>query len=390
MRGQGPGLPRGPAPGSSQLPVEEAGSGWDLNSTSWMAFSGHATTQRPHAWHASACGVYDVLRPCTMLRNFPNTDSWAKSLSSMRRTSKTPYGQTSTQSRFPSHRSRATTGLKCPGSARHFSPGRSGCVAARRAFSLFGDPGTWLHSSVRDVSPSYDGSALTGTGVGALHSGGMRLVRWLLLPVLFCALPTKAEEPTVRLAPGEQRVLDFPGIRRVAVAAPDVADVKVIGKTQLLVIAQSRGRTSLTVWTDKQQLQRTLVVELPRAEELSRELKALGFSGLEVRTIGERVVVDGHVESLQDMRTLRSLVGGLSYVSLLVRVDAQVIQAALTHTAEQINTALKRNGIVNARAVVVGQRILLEGSVSDEAERDKAQRIADSFYEEVREALGSH
>jgi len=218
----------------------------------------------------------------------------------------------------------------------------------------------------------------------------MRLVRWLLLPVLFCALPTKAEEPTVRLAPGEQRVLDFPGIRRVAVAAPDVADVKVIGKTQLLVIAQSRGRTSLTVWTDKQQLQRTLVVELPRAEELSRELKALGFSGLEVRTIGERVVVDGHVESLQDMRTLRSLVGGLSYVSLLVRVDAQVIQAALTHTAEQINTALKRNGIVNARAVVVGQRILLEGSVSDEAERDKAQRIADSFYEEVREALGSH
>jgi len=218
----------------------------------------------------------------------------------------------------------------------------------------------------------------------------MRLVCWLLLSVLLTALPSKAEEPTVRLTPGEQRVLDFPGLRRVAVAAPGVADVKVVGKSQLLVIALSRGRTSLTVWTDKQQLQRTLVVEPPRAEELARELKALGFSGLEVRTIGDRVVVDGHVESLQDMRTLRSVVGGLSYVSLLVRLDAQVIQAALTTTAEQINIALKRNGIINAKAVVVGQRIVLEGSVSDEAERDKAQRIADSFYEEVRQALGPH
>jgi pilus assembly protein CpaC len=218
----------------------------------------------------------------------------------------------------------------------------------------------------------------------------MRLVRWLLLPVLLTALPTRAEEPTVRLAPGEQRVLDFPGIRRVAVAAPNVADVKVIGKTQLLVIAQRRGRTALTVWTDTQQLQRTLVVELPRAEELARELKAFGFSSLDVRTVGDRLVVDGSVDSLQDMRTLRSLVAGNSSVTILVRVDAKVIHAALTTTAEQINTALKRGGIVTARAGVVGQRIVLEGSVSDEAERDKAQRIADSFYEDVRAALGSH
>jgi osmotically-inducible protein OsmY len=90
------------------------------------------------------------------------------------------------------------------------------------------------------------------------------------------------------------------------------------------------------------------------------------------------------------MKTVRSLVAGRSEVKLLVGLDARVIQAALTTTAEQINTALKRNGITAAKAVVVGQRILLEGSVSDEAERDKAQRIADAFYSELREALGPH
>jgi Flp pilus assembly secretin CpaC len=215
----------------------------------------------------------------------------------------------------------------------------------------------------------------------------MRLFSLPLLAVLLFTPPALAAEPTVALAPGAQTVLDFPNIRRVAVANPKVADVKVVGKSQLLIIANQRGTTALTVWTDKQQLQRTIVVEPPRVEELARELKALGFSSLDVRAVGENVVVDGQVESFADLQLLRRAVGGLSYVKLLVRMDARAVQAALTATAEQINTALKRNGIASAKAVVVGQRILLEGSVSDDAERDKAQRIADSFYEDLKGSL---
>jgi len=210
-----------------------------------------------------------------------------------------------------------------------------------------------------------------------------------LLAVLLLPLAASAAEPTVELAPGTQTVLDFPSIRRVAVANPTVADVKVVGKSQLLIIASQRGTTALTVWTDSGPQQRTIVVAPPRVEELARELKALGFSSLEVRAIGEHVVVDGQVDSFGDLQTIRRAVDGLSYVKLLVRVDAKAIQAALTVTAEQINTALKRNGITSATAVVVGQRILLEGSVSDEAERHKAQRIADSYYEELKGALPS-
>jgi Flp pilus assembly secretin CpaC len=216
----------------------------------------------------------------------------------------------------------------------------------------------------------------------------MRLLPWLCLLVLLTAVPARADEPPVRLAPGEQKVLDIPGLRRVAVAAPGVADVKVVGKSQLLIIALTRGTTALTLWTDKQQLQRTVMVDAPRAEDLARELKALGLPDVEVRTVGERLVVSGHVDSLQDMRRLRSVVAGRSEVSLLVGLDPRVVQAALTTTAEQINTALKRSGLASAKAVVVGQRILLEGSVAEDAERDKAQRIADSFYGELREALG--
>jgi Flp pilus assembly secretin CpaC len=217
----------------------------------------------------------------------------------------------------------------------------------------------------------------------------MPVLRWLLLAVLLLSLPVAAQDATVQLSPGEQKVLDFPSIRRIAVASPEVADVKVIGKKQLLVIAQRRGRTSLTVWTDKQQVLRTIVVDQPRAEDLSRELRDLGFTDLDIRTVGDNIVVDGRVDSLNDLKRLRSVVAGRSDVKLLVRADARVIQAALANVAEQINTAFKRNGIVSARAVVVGQRILLEGSVTDDVEREKAQRIADSFYDELKGSLST-
>ncbi len=215
----------------------------------------------------------------------------------------------------------------------------------------------------------------------------MRLLFLPLFAVLLLSPPASAAERTVELAPGTQTVLDFPSIRRVAVANPTVADVKVVGKTQLLIVGNQRGTTALTVWTDSGQQQRTIVVAPPRVEELARELKALGFTSLDVRAIGENVVVDGQVDSFGDLQTIRRAVDGLSYVKLLVRLDAKAVQAALTVTAEQINTALKRNGITSATAVVVGQRILLEGSVSDEAERHKAQRIADSYYEELKGTL---
>ncbi len=215
----------------------------------------------------------------------------------------------------------------------------------------------------------------------------MHVLRWLLCVALLAALPAGAEEPPLELTPGSQRVIDVPGLRRVAVANPEVADVKVVNANQLLVIAQRRGRTSLTLWTSQGAVQRTLVVEPPQAEELALELKALGFSSLEVRTIGDHVVIDGTVDSFGDLQRLRRLVDGRSDVKLLVRADSRVIQASLAALAEQINAALKKHGLTTAHAVVVGQRIHLEGSVADEAERDKAQRIADALYLEFQASL---
>jgi eukaryotic-like serine/threonine-protein kinase len=77
----------------------------------------------------------------------------------------------------------------------------------------------------------------------------------VLLGALAVVIPEKDHSslPTIpassiRLAPREQRVLQLPGVRRVAIAHPSVAEVSVEGEA-LQITGQQRGLTSIVAWT---------------------------------------------------------------------------------------------------------------------------------------------
>jgi len=105
--------------------------------TSMIACSGHATTHKPQARHASLLGVSAVFRPWTSDLSFAPSESCAKSSELMTPSANTSYGHTSIQSALPSHRARFTRGEKVPGEASHRSPGRSGWEAARLTLAGF-------------------------------------------------------------------------------------------------------------------------------------------------------------------------------------------------------------------------------------------------------------
>lgn len=56
-----------------------------------------------------------------------------------------------------------------------------------------------------------------------------------------------AQRP-LQLAVGAQKTLSLPGLQRVALGDPSVADVKTLGNSELLVIGVSAGHTTLLVW----------------------------------------------------------------------------------------------------------------------------------------------
>jgi pilus assembly protein CpaC len=188
-------------------------------------------------------------------------------------------------------------------------------------------------------------------------------------------LTTLAAEP-VRLAPKEQEVLKVGNISRVAVGDPSIADVTPTGKGELLITARQRGRTTITLWTAKGTVERReIVVDDGRTSELGKLIKSTVNPSLTVAEYNGTTVVDGVLDSTDELRRLRTLIGDDANVKILAKLDPRVLPAV----AQNINAALQREGIKNAKVNVVGSILMLEGSVADEREMKKAQLIADSF-----------
>ena len=67
-----------------------------------------------------------------------------------------------------------------------------------------------------------------------------------LLAVL--ATTALADGRPLGLSVGTQKTLSIPGIQRVALGDPAIADVKTLGNSELVVIGIAAGRTTLLVW----------------------------------------------------------------------------------------------------------------------------------------------
>ena len=183
-----------------------------------------------------------------------------------------------------------------------------------------------------------------------------------------------ASEP-IRLAPGAQEVVKVHNLTRVGVGDPNIADVTTTGRGELLVTARSRGRTTLTLWTSKGLETRVVVVDDGKSSEIGKLVKSAVNPSLRVEEFSGRAVIDGLLDSPSELMRLRALVGNDPNVTILARLDPRVLPAV----AQNITAALHREGLKNAQASVLGSTLVLEGSVADERERQKAQLIADSY-----------
>lgn len=191
-----------------------------------------------------------------------------------------------------------------------------------------------------------------------------------------------ASDRVVRLAAGREKVLSAPGVARVAVGDPDVADVHVVDGRELLVTGVGAGTTSLIVWfTDgRRKTWQIVVTEAGRLEEARDAVKALGLEKkLVLRQAGGKVVVQGTIATPEELSKLDMLKRTVPDLVLLVRVDPAIYQ----EIARRIDAALAKEGLPHAHAHVVGTTIFLEGVVTDESERAKAAEIAHAIYDAV-------
>lgn len=209
----------------------------------------------------------------------------------------------------------------------------------------------------------------------------------LLAAALLCAPAAWAQEgSTINLGVGTQKVITIPGLSRLAIGDPAIVDVRPLGGNQVLLIGQAEGKTSVIVFkTSGQRVSYVVVVRKQDPNEVISEIKKLlgDIEGVTVRTVGDRIYLDGQAYTTQDADRIDQIVGLYPNVKSFVKVAPN----AKKLVAQNLNAQFQKAGLRNVNANVVGSTIFLEGSVESQQDLQKAELITKAIGEKVENLL---
>src|SRR3954471_7867395 len=153
----------------------------------------------------------------------------------------------------------------------------------------------------------------------------MRLAAAASLATLLFARPAPAQDgaATIHLGVGEQKIVPVPGVTRVAIGEPDVADVKQVGSAgERLLSGLAEGRTSLLAWRNNgTRVGYAVIVRRQDPRELVSEVRALlgEREGVQVRVVGDRVYLDGETLTTADSERVQQIMQLYPSVKSFVR-----------------------------------------------------------------------
>jgi pilus assembly protein CpaC len=207
------------------------------------------------------------------------------------------------------------------------------------------------------------------------------------LLALFAAGTASAQDSsTINLGVGTQKVMTVPGTTRIALGDPSIAEVKVIGNNQILVIGQAEGKTTLLVWKSSgQRVSYLVTVRKQDPNEVISEIKKLlgEIEGVSVRMVGDRIYLDGQAYTSGDAERIDQVVSLYPNVKSFVKVAPN----AKKLVAQNLTAAFQKAGLRNVQVNVVGSTIFLEGSVESQQDLQKAELITKAVGEKVENLL---
>lgn len=208
---------------------------------------------------------------------------------------------------------------------------------------------------------------------------------WVLFGLVSLPGTAFSDEP-MQLAVGQQRVITLTGISRVAIANPQVADVKALSPSQLLITALGQGTTELTIWRGQTQVKYQISVSAADPKQVVREVKKLlgDREGITINVQADRIFLEGYALTLDDMQRVEQVAQMYPQV---VKNNVRLDPSAKNLVAQNVNSALQRAGLRGAIATVVGSTVFLEGKVENEGDMKKADLVIKGMGENIQNLL---
>lgn len=173
--------------------------------------------------------------------------------------------------------------------------------------------------------------------------------------------------------------------KRVSIAQPDIADVNLVGPSEVLVTAKKPGTTQLVIWDDRDQSQVIDVVVSFDLRGLQDQIKTMfPKANVTVTTANGALVLRGRVPDLQTARQIAQVAAPYG-PSGNTGSNAPAAPAAGQGAAAQ---GASNNGVLNFLEVSGGQQVMLQVRFA-EVSRSASQNLGfNAFLTDGRARFG--
>jgi Flp pilus assembly secretin CpaC len=207
----------------------------------------------------------------------------------------------------------------------------------------------------------------------------------LVFALMFVAVPySQANQlnQSVVIRVNQGKLLNLKNVDRVVVAAPEIADVNVLNRNAIMVIAKKVGQTTVTVWMGQTiSTYRVLVVGADIADVSTAIQEALGPSDIHVRVVEDTVILQGTVKSDAEKGAAESVASAFGKRVINLLTLEQPPAPPTSALEEQVRAALKDYPVVVTASGPDTVRI--EGVVPTQYDLQKIDMVAKTYAKNV-------
>lgn len=205
-----------------------------------------------------------------------------------------------------------------------------------------------------------------------------------ILEIFFPLSSSGAEE--IKLAVGQSKIIPLSyRLKEIQVADEKIANFRVreAGR-EIIVTGVTPGLTTLIIWdtSGKKRDEIRIQVTEKDVEELYKQLKSLfgEIEGVTLKIVGTDVFIEGDVYNKADLDRIRAITKSMPQVKNLTKLSPLTLKIL----AEKIEKTI---AMPEVRTKVVGQTIVLEGTVYSKDVAEKALEVARTHYENIQNLI---
>ncbi len=199
----------------------------------------------------------------------------------------------------------------------------------------------------------------------------------LAFVLLIMVVPKVSADETVTVQVNNGLLVKVRNAERVVVASPDIADVNLITRNELMVIAKKIGQTTISVWDARGfTTYRVVVTATPAPDVIQAITEAIQEPNVQVKVVGETIVLEGRVKTDDARKRAESIAKSFGKpVANALTVEESPPPASETQILEaQLREALKSLPVVVK--VINKDTVLIEGTVANRSELSRLEAIA--------------